>query len=99
MQLSGQEINIQHCRFCGQRRSTTPVQYQRNVGMLYARRLYTVSGDMCRTCVHKKFWQFESLNLVLGPWGMISLIYTPVLLVTNAVEYGKALYKLRGTPE
>jgi hypothetical protein len=39
------------------------------------------------------------LNLLLGPWGMISLIVTPIYLVTNTVSYVSASRKLSGAIE
>jgi hypothetical protein len=54
---------------------------------------------MCKTCVGKKFWDFTLKNIVFGPWGVISLIVTPIYLVTNTVSYISALNKLRGAIE
>jgi hypothetical protein len=45
------------------------------------------------------FWQFTGKNILLGPWGIISLVVTPFYLLQNTGVYLKALYKLRGTPQ
>jgi len=39
--------------------------------------------------------EFTVKNLLLGPWGMISLLITPVYLITNTVAYFGARQKLR----
>jgi hypothetical protein len=82
-------------------RMTKFVAFYRNVGMLFRRQTYTMMGNLCVTCVHKQFWKFEVLNVVLGPWGMISAVVAPIYFVQNIFSYLAALYKLRGaeTPD
>jgi len=87
------------CQFCGNMRQTTPVTFHRNIGMLVARQTKSLKGNLCKTCVKKNFWDFTGKNLLFGPWGMISLIVTPVYLVTNTVSYVSALQKLSGAVE
>jgi hypothetical protein len=38
-------------------------------------------------------------NLLLGPWGIISAIVTPIYRVTNTVTYVSPTPKLRGALE
>jgi hypothetical protein len=80
-------------------RPTKSVTFRRNVGMLFARRTYTIQGDLCRSCLHKSFWEFTGKNLLLGPWGTISLVVTPIYLIANTSTYASALYKLRDAIE
>lgn len=87
------------CQVCGSVRQTSPVTFHRNIGMLVARQTRSIQGNMCKTCVGKKFWDFTVKNIVFGPWGVISLIVTPIYLVTNTVSYISALNKLRGAIE
>jgi hypothetical protein len=55
--------------------------------------------QVCGSVVGKKFWDFTLKNIVFGPWGVISLVVTPIYLVTNTVSYVSALHKLRGAIE
>jgi len=87
------------CQLCHQVRVTKPVTFNRNVGMLVLRRLYSVRGEFCKTCIRSKFWEFQGKNLLLGPWGMISLLMTPILLIQNTVTYLGAMHKLRDAIE
>jgi hypothetical protein len=87
------------CQFCGNMRQTTPVTFHRNIGMLVARQTKSLRGSLCKTCVKKNYWDFTAKNLLFGPWGMISLIVTPIYLVTNTVSYVSALQKLSGAVE
>jgi hypothetical protein len=87
------------CQFCGSMRQTAPVTFHRNIGMLVARQTKRLTGNLCKTCVKKNFWDFTAKNLVFGPWGMISLVVTPIYLVTNTVSYVSALQKLNGAVE
>jgi hypothetical protein len=90
---------IGRCQICGNMRQTALVKYQHNIGMLVARQTRYIQGQMCKTCVSKKFWEFTGKNLLLGPWGMISLVLTPVYFVTNIVAYAGASRKLSGAVE
>ena len=87
------------CQVCGSMRATTLVKFDRNIGMLVLRQVRSIQGNMCKTCVGKKFWEFTGLNLLLGPWGVISLIMTPIFLITNTVSYVSASRKLRDAVE
>ncbi len=98
--VAGNNLNaLGHCQFCGQMRQTSPVTFQRNIGMLVMRQTKSLKGNLCKTCVKKNFWDFTAKNLLLGPWGMISIIVTPIYLVTNTVSYVSALQKLSGAVE
>lgn len=90
---------IGRCQVCGNMRQTSPVTFNRNIGMIVLRQTRSISGNMCKTCLSKHYWQFMGLNLLLGPWGMISLIVTPIYLVTNTVSYVSASRKLRNAIE
>jgi hypothetical protein len=92
-------FGVGRCQACGNMRPTKYVTFYRNVGMLLARRTYTINGEMCRPCIHKGFWEFAGKNLLLGPWGTISLIVTPLYLIQNTGVYVAALYKLRDAIE
>lgn len=59
----------------------------------------SLQGNLCKTCLSKHYWSFLGKNLLLGPWGTISLFVTPIYMVTNTVSYVKALRNLRGAPE
>lgn len=90
---------VGRCQLCGSVRQTALVQFRRNVGMLVLRQTRTIHGYMCKTCIGKTFWKFEGLNLLLGPWGIISLIMTPIYLITNIVAFAGASKKLSGAVE
>jgi len=94
------DINaIGRCQICGSMRQTSLVKFHRNIGMLVARRTIAIQGQMCKTCLGKKYWEFMGKGLLLGPWGMISLIVTPIYLITNTVSYISAKNKLHGAIE
>jgi len=87
------------CQVCGSVRQTSAVVFHRNIGMLVARQTRSIQGNMCKTCIGRKFWDFTVKNIVFGPWGVISLVVTPIYLVTNTVSYVSALHKLRDAIE
>jgi hypothetical protein len=87
------------CQVCGSMRQTSNVTFHRNIGMLVLRQTRSIQGNMCKTCAGKKFWDFTIKNIVFGPWGVISLIVTPIYLVTNTISYLSARQKLRNAIE
>jgi len=54
--------------------------------MLVLRQTRRRQTSLCKTCAGEQ-WDFQLKNLLPGPWGMISLVITPIYLVTNAVSY------------
>jgi hypothetical protein len=91
--------SFSRCQRCNEMRATRNVSFHRNVGMLVVLRTHSVNGNLCRSCIHRKFWEFQGKNLLLGPWGLFSLLLTPILLVQNTGAYLIALYKLRDAIE
>jgi hypothetical protein len=92
-------LGIERCDSRGNMRATRSVAFYRNVGMIFARRSYTYRGHFCRACIHRLFWRVELQNVVLGPWGVISMLVAPIYFVENIFTYMIALYKLRGALE
>ncbi|HJZ65202.1 MAG TPA: hypothetical protein VKD70_12850 [Candidatus Acidoferrum sp.] len=90
---------IGRCQLCGNMRQTARVKFERNIGMIVLRQTRRLEASLCKSCVESQFWRFQGLNLVLGPWGMISLLLTPIYLVTNTVSYASARRELSGAVE
>lgn len=53
------------CQICGNMRQTKYITFYRNVGMLFARRTYTIYGNLCRPCIHKRFWEIHRKKLAM----------------------------------
>jgi hypothetical protein len=97
--IANSPANPGQCQICRSIRQTAEVTFHRNVGMLVARQNITLKGAMCKTCLKQKYWEFMGKGLLLGPWGLISLIVTPIYLITNTVTYFSASRKLQGAAE
>jgi len=97
--LAPAAVTMQNCQVCGNMRQTKYVAFHRNVGMLFQRQTFSVKGCLCLSCVHKAFWEYTLKNLLLGWWGIISVVITPVYFVMNLFVYLTALYKLRDAVE
>jgi hypothetical protein len=84
--------NIQDgCQVCGAHAPTKYNEFDANIGMLFARRHLSVKARMCRNCTDRFFWKFTFTNIILGPWGAISLIVAPVFLIMNTTKYLRTL--------
>src|SRR5689334_978901 len=82
------------CPVCRRIAPTTYVAFYWNIGALILRWHKYIKGNLCRQCIHRHFWEYTLINVTLGWWGVISLIVTPVFIVSNVVRYIIALFKL-----
>lgn len=75
------------CDTCGLEAQTRTVQLQQNIGMLVARRSQSVKGNLCKPCINSYFWRYMLVNCVLGWWGIISAIMTPLFIANNLFQF------------
>jgi hypothetical protein len=75
------------CQACGVEAPTRYVAFYQNIGALVMRFGKSIQGQLCKSCIHKYYWEFTGITLVAGWWGLISFILTPIFLINNAVRY------------
>jgi hypothetical protein len=75
------------CQCCGVEAPTKYVEFYQNIGALLVRFHKAIKGNLCKNCIHKYFWEFTSINLLLGWWGTISFFLTPFLILNNLIRY------------
>ena len=75
------------CQICGSLASTKQVEFYGNIGMLFARRNYSIKGKLCKRCINREFTNKTLMTLILGWWGTISFIITPFYLINNIVRF------------
>lgn len=75
------------CQICGSLTSTKQVEFYGNIGMLFARRNYSIKGKLCKKCINREFLNKTLMTLFLGWWGTISFIITPFYLINNVVRF------------
>lgn len=75
------------CQVCGVEAPTKYVAFYQNIGALVMRFSKTAQGNMCKSCISSTFWQYTLTSLVLGWWGLISLIVNPYFIVNNVFRY------------
>lgn len=80
-------LSRSQCEACGRHAPTKHVTFRQNIGLVVLRIPKTVSGNMCRACIGKHFWQTTLVSSTLGWWGVISFFYTLVTIPMNVVEY------------
>ena len=83
--------NAARCQACGIVAPTRFVDFKQNVGMVVLRRSTTVSGYLCKPCVHKHFWKTTGTTLAVGWMSRVSLFIAPVFVVNNVVRYVSVL--------
>ncbi len=75
------------CERCGAEAPTRRVNFYRNIGLLLFRLTEATEGKLCKPCIHSVFWKYLLINLTLGWWGAISIILTPLIILSNTVQY------------
>src|SRR5689334_16911368 len=80
-----------NCQLCGADAPTKYVTFMQNIGVIVMRFHSTTRGHLCRRCIDSTFWTKTLITLFAGWWGIISVIFTPIILVTNVVNYLGAL--------
>ncbi len=75
------------CQHCGIEAPTRYVSFHQNIGMLVMRQSRSISGYLCKSCIHEHFWKFSGITLAIGWLGTVSFIITPFLLLNNLVRY------------
>ncbi|EEF59377.1 hypothetical protein [Pedosphaera parvula] len=75
------------CQTCGIEAKTRHVEFHQNIGALVIRFNKSLKGNLCKSCIHKYFWQFTLINLTVGWLGIISLIVAPIYTINNLVRY------------
>jgi len=78
---------------------TAHEKFERGIGMLVQRQTRRLQAGLYNTCLAQQYWDFQLKNLLLGPCGMISLVITPIYLVTNTVSYATARSELADAVE
>ena len=81
---------MQRCQICGATGKTAEVHFRQNVGMLFARRMSSVQGSLCRNCISDRFWKMTLTTLAVGWLGMISLIIAPIFIIMNIVSFARS---------
>lgn len=91
IQTPSTKATLMICQCCGIEAPTKKTAFYQNIGALVMRFSKSIEGNLCKSCIHKNFWSMSGTTLVLGWWGMISLILTPLFLLNNIVRYLIAL--------
>jgi hypothetical protein len=79
------------CQVCGIEAPARQIEFHQNIGALFARFHRKIKGRLCKSCVHKKYWQMTGVTLGVGWLGMISIVIAPIFIIMNTVQYLGAL--------
>jgi hypothetical protein len=63
------------------------VEFYQNIGVLVIRFSKSVRGELCKSCIHRYFWELTSINLILGWWGIISFFLNIGFILNNVIRY------------
>lgn len=75
------------CQICGSLAPTKQVEFNQNVGYVFARSYTTIKGRLCKNCINNEFRKKTLITFFFGWWGTISFFVTPVYLIGNLFNY------------
>jgi hypothetical protein len=75
------------CQACGASAPTKYVAFYQNIGALILRFSKSIQGELCKSCIHKHFWEFTSITLLVGWLGTVSFIIAPFIVLNNIIRY------------
>lgn len=85
------EASQTYCPSCGLKIKTKKVRLMQNIGLLVVRRQKVINENLCRNCINYYYWEFTGKTIMFGWWGVISFIFTPVILISNTFNYLNSL--------
>jgi hypothetical protein len=83
LRASSGKVRRAACDACGAYAPVQNATYHQNTGMLVMRQHRRAGGALCRRCHSRIFWRLSLHTFLLGWWGTISLILTPLFLINN----------------
>ena len=75
------------CQVCGADAATRYVEFYSNVGLLFRRYERSIKGYLCKSCIGGYFWEFTLVSLLLGWWGIVSLVLNPFFILNNIIRF------------
>lgn len=75
------------CHACGKIAPTKHVKFHYNIGVIIIRFPRSIEGEICKSCVHKYFWQYQTITVLLGWWGIISVFLNTYFVLHNLFTY------------
>lgn len=75
------------CQSCGVEAPTRYVEFHQNIGALVVRFHQAFKGNLCKRCLHQKFWKMTGVTAAVGWAGMISLVLAPAFVLNNLARY------------
>jgi len=79
------------CGECGALGPTKRFLFYESVGALVMRFHRSMNADLCKPCGHRFFWNFTGKTMLLGWWGVISFILSPLILINNTIQFARTL--------
>jgi hypothetical protein len=79
------------CQSCGLEAPTRHVVFHRNVGKLFTRAHRKLDANVCKRCLHEKFWTCTAVTVAVGWCGITSIVMAPCYVINNLIRYFGAL--------
>lgn len=79
---------MSHCERCGRQAPTAQATFRTHIGLFLLFHQAKAAGSYCRICIGQLFWRATLLTLVMGWWGVLSVLITPFFtLPANIRQY------------
>jgi hypothetical protein len=80
------------CEGCGRDVPIRRVALNRHIGAFVVMFHVTYDAFLCKRCISTIFWRYTPVTLLLGWWGILSVIITPLVVLNNLFTYIRSLF-------
>lgn len=80
------------CQCCNRPGPTIHVTLNRHIGAILLMFHRSRGGAFCKDCIGKTFWEYTLVTALLGWWGMMSFLITPVVSTNNVIAYARSFF-------
>jgi hypothetical protein len=78
---------LTRCQSCGLPAEIKYIEIYENIGLLIFRVHKSIKGELCKSCINKYFWEYTGKTMLLGWWGVISIMITPFIILNNTFRF------------
>jgi hypothetical protein len=86
------------CEECRREAPTRRVKFLAVVGCIIVIWRWKSPSPLCKSCVHRTFWEYTLLTAVGGWWSILSLFLAPVVVLANVLQYVVCCVALKRVP-
>ena len=86
------------CECCGATGPIIKISLDRHIGAIVLMFHKSIKGFLCSACIKKFFWEYTLITFIFGWWGILSMVITPIVLISNSISYMRS-FRIMNSPK